>query len=156
MSIPSSPILTFSDFFGDWDNPTIVKNPENPKTHKRDPTTAELPLFSPPIIDKPSGKIPRSNDTRMYYTDHLGHYVYRNATYDQEYDAFDSDHVCPPQQTCQLPHFPPKIDPAQLTPNERTNLLVSLLTDVNTARHGNNLYILVAGEWQHVTSVKEL
>jgi len=157
MSRPSSPTLTFSDFFGDWDNPTPSSpQPYNPKEHKRDPTVAELPPISPPVIDKPTGQIPRSNDTTMYFTNHNGKYVYVPATYDDQYDAFDTNHVCPKQQTCQLPHFPPKIDPSLLTPREKTDLLVALLTDTNTARHNDNLYILVEGQWQHVTSVKEL
>lgn len=157
MSNPTSPTLTFSDFFGDWDAPTPASpHPFNPKEHKRDPTVAELPPLEPPIIDKPSGKIPRSNDTKVYFTDHNKKYVYSNATYDEEYDAFDTEHVCVKQTPCQLPHFPPKIDLEQFSPREKTDLLVRLLTNVNTARHGDNLYLLVEGEWQHVTSVKEL
>jgi len=157
MSQPSSPVLTFSDFFGDWDNPTPASpQPYNPKEHKRDPTVAELPPLEPPIIDIPQKRIPRSNDTKVYYTNHKGKYVSSNATYDEEYDAFDTEHTCAPTNSCQLPHFEPKIDPDQLTPREKTDLLVKLLSGVNTARHGDNLYLLVEGEWQHVTSVKEL
>jgi len=157
MSSPTSPLLTFSDFFGDWDNPTPAEpQPYNLKEHKRDPTVDKLPPPSPPTIDKPSGKIPRSNDTTVYFTNRKGKYVCSNATYDEAYDAFDLNHTCASVSTCQLPHFPPKIDLNHLTPREKTDLLVKLLADTNTARHNDNLYILVDGEWTHVTSVKEL